>query len=111
MSDLPFTPQQSSGSTRKPRVLKASFGDGYEQRTADGLNTIRDEWHLTWNLNALDRDTLLNFFSNLNGVSSFGWQSPDSISAKRYVCDDWSYTPLSGQMSQITAHIYQVFEL
>ena len=41
MNGFPFTPSSSSVGTAKARVLTAKFGDGYSQRTGDG---IKAQW-------------------------------------------------------------------
>ena len=109
MSVLPFAPQFSSRAKRQPRVRKSGFGDGYEQRTADGLNVIRDEWDLVFTLKRADAESLLSFFDGLQGVSRFQWTAPGQSQALNYICDDWNYQLLSTGAMTINAHIYQDF--
>lgn len=111
MSDLPIQPDYSSQLKKKPRVHKVAFGDGYEQRTADGLNANPDGWDLTWEeLTKSEVLTLMTFFDGLAGVTAFTWQSPYAAAAKKYVSELWTVTPISDNVHNLTATIYQVFE-
>lgn len=110
MADLPFTPQFPAPAQHSPRVLKAQFGDGYEQRAADGINNIATEYDLQFTLTQADSATLLDFFKGLAGVTKFTWQPPGAASAMLWVCDDWSESLRSRTVKTINAHIYRVFE-
>ena len=39
------TPDKSMAKQSTPRVLIANFGDGYEQRIADGINTLNETYY------------------------------------------------------------------
>ncbi len=110
MADLPFVPQFPASGRHTPRVRKAQFGDGYEQRSADGLNAINTEYDLEFTLTAADSAVLLAFFENLAGVSSFDWQPPGAAASKKWICDNWSDSLQARAVKIISAHIYQVFE-
>ena len=61
MTTFTFPPSNAS-LTEKPRVVVAKFGDGYEQRTAFGLNTNPQSWSLTFaNKRASERDAINQF--------------------------------------------------
>jgi len=111
MADLPIQPDYASSLNKQPRVKKVGFGDGYEQRTADGLNPNPDKWNLSWEeLTDAEIDTLLSFFDDLDGITSFTWQSPYAATVKKYICDKWDPTPVSDDNHRLNASIYQVFE-
>ena len=41
------------------KVIVSAYGDGYEQRAANGVNSRYDEWNVQWNnLNLTDRNDL-----------------------------------------------------
>ena len=44
----PLTYAAGSAPDNEVRLLTASFGDGYEQVAADGLNARRQVWRLRW---------------------------------------------------------------
>jgi phage-related protein len=111
MADLPIQPDYSSGMNKQPRVHKIGYGDGYEQRSAKGLNNNLEKWNLTWDdLTDAEIATLLDFFDALNGVATFSWQSPYASTPKKYVCDKWDPIPVSDNSHRLSASIYQVPE-
>jgi phage-related protein len=73
------TPDKSMMKNSTPRVLVASFGDGYEQRIADGINNLDETYTLTFatRLKA-DIDDMVAFLDLKKGVSSFPLILPDS---------------------------------
>lgn len=94
----------------KPRVLTAQFGDGYMQRVGDGINIAGESWSLTFSARtASERDTILNFLKARNGIESFDWTSPSGTVGK-FICPEWSYTPVNAAANSITASFQQVFE-
>lgn len=111
MAELPIQPDYLSSLNKQPRVRKVGFGDGYEQRSADGLNPNPDKWLLNWDeLTDADITTLLSFFDGLGGVATFTWQSLYASAPKTYVCEKWDPTPVSANHHRLSASIYQVFE-
>jgi phage-related protein len=94
MATFPTSPapsQASSGAIR-PRVNKMSFGDGYEHRSADGLNTTPLTYTLTWaKIPEADRVTFNNFLVARGGVENFQWTPPNG-SVLNWKCEDWGWT-------------------
>ncbi len=65
----------------KPRVLLASFGDGYEQRGADGINSLAEEYNISFiNRTKAEIDDIIAFFDAKKGVTSFSFIIPDTNS-------------------------------
>src|SRR5690348_13475627 len=90
-------PSYTTRLTVKPRVLTAEFGDGYSQRSIDGINNNRQVWEVVWN-NLLDSemDNLRNFLDSLAGVGAFTWSPPKDPAAGTYkfvAKDGYDYTP------------------
>jgi len=72
-------PDKSMTKNSTPRVLVASFGDGYEQRIADGINTLNETYSLNFaNRLKADIDDIVAFLDVKKGVSSFPLILPDS---------------------------------
>lgn len=96
------------------RANTLSFGDGYEQRQADGSNTERLEFDLTFeNVDQDEGDAIEAFLSARKAVETFNW-TPPGKSAGKYVCSepysrDWN--PDSDGVSTISCRFRQVFEL
>ena len=57
------------------RFLRAQFGDGYEQTTGDGINSVRQEWSLQFAGNGVE--DAYQFLKAKAGWQSFQWKSPD----------------------------------
>jgi len=90
MSTFSYTPSYSTDLTRKPKIRKAQFGDGYAQRTRDGINNNPQVWNLKFeNLSAADADAIEAFLEAEGGTTPFNWTPPGKSSAK-FVCEEWS---------------------
>ena len=50
MATFPYSPDWGCKPTMTPRVNKCQFGDGYDQRAGDGLNTRLPVWPLTFSV-------------------------------------------------------------
>ena len=73
------TPDKSMAKQSTPRVLVASFGDGYEQRIADGINTLNETYSLTFRTRPKAYiDDVVAFLDARKGVSTFPLILPDS---------------------------------
>tara|TARA_B110000879_G_scaffold129192_1_gene169852 strand:+ start:225 stop:626 length:402 start_codon:yes stop_codon:yes gene_type:complete len=73
------TPDKSMAKQSTPRVLVSNFGDGYEQRIADGINTLNEVYTLTFATRLKeDIDDIVAFLDGKGGVSSFPLILPDS---------------------------------
>lgn len=107
MATFTYAPQTASKSL-KPRVRVAAFGDGYEQRVADGINTSPAQWSLSFVRITAEADAILAFLAARAGTEAFDWSAPDGV-AGRYVCRDWS-SSLNGPMAKtVTATFEEVF--
>ncbi|RKI09706.1 hypothetical protein D7Y15_23305 [Corallococcus sp. AB030] len=79
MERFPFTPDYGAQADTVPRVRKAQFGEGYTQRSADGLNSVLRRWSLQFsNLSKVDADGLEAFLRARAGVESFEFVTPDT---------------------------------
>ncbi|RKG68649.1 hypothetical protein D7V80_11665 [Corallococcus sp. CA054B] len=79
MERFPFTPDYGAQADSVPRVRKAQFGEGYTQRSGDGLNSVLRHWALQFsNLTKVDADTLEAFLRARAGVEPFEFVTPDT---------------------------------
>jgi phage-related protein len=96
----------------KANVKRLSFGDGYSQRTPEGLNHISREISLSWpvltNSEAL---ALESFFVSQGGVNMFYYTLPGEASAKKWTCAEWEKTYLDGPYFSFTAKLKEEFDL
>ena len=78
------TPDKSMSKSTQPRVLTANFGDGYEQRIADGINTINETYSLSFKTRTKeDIDDIVFFLDARKNVSKFIFTMPDSNNTTR----------------------------
>ena len=78
------TPDKSMTKQSAPRVLTATFGDGYEQRIADGINTLNETYSLSFKTRLkADIDDIVAFLDGKKGVSNFTLTLPDTNNTTR----------------------------
>lgn len=108
----PFAPSESTATTRTPAVLLAQYGDGYEQRLANGINPRRLAASVVWNaLTAADALIISNIFEGLGGVSPFTYALPPDATVRRWLCESWTQTAIDRYGATITAEWREVFDI
>ena len=108
-------PDKSMTRSTKPKVLFAQFGDGYEQRLADGINTLEETFQVSFNTRTKEEiDDIVAFFENKAGVTAFTYTIPDSNNsgetAIKVVCSTWNKTWVYGDYYSATATFKRVYE-
>lgn len=94
------------------RVLKASFGDGYAQRAADGINTLNDRYDLTWeNIDRSEAETILAFLEARGGYESFTWTPPGGATALKWTCETWGRQHINAVLDTVTATFIRCYDL
>lgn len=94
----------------KTRSNKMSFGDGYEQRVADGINTLKESWNPSFSLRTrTEIDAIDAFLVARKGVESFDWVSPSGVQ-KRFKCEEWAPLYNHNGDCSLSATFMQVFE-
>jgi phage-related protein len=116
MSLQTFSPPQNPNiglsKASEPRVLIAAFGDGYEQRIADGLNTIRRSWELEWSpISVENADAIENFLIARNGVEAFYWTPPHATTPVKVRCARWRRANTFWNHDALSASFIEVFDL
>lgn len=109
------TPDRNLQAAIKPKVLKAAFGDGYEQRIQDGINSVIRTFNISFSPRAKEEiDDIIAFLDSRKGVLSFDFTYPDSnFSGERTVkvlCEDYNITYINSQFYGCSATLRQVFE-
>lgn len=105
-----WAPDNGAECEYKPRILSGQFGDGYEQRVADGINHNPESHSLTWSAQTLaERNAIVDFLKARGGVEAFNWTPPAGV-AGTYVCKEWSASPTTAIAHRVTATFTQVFE-
>ena len=108
----PVPPTVGTSLTMRPRVRVAQFGDGYSQRTADGLNAQPQFWTVSWSpVTQADADAITNFFAARGGVQAFRWTPPGQAAPRVFICREWTVAPRGAQLVDINASFVEVFDL
>lgn len=94
------------------RILKATFGDGYAQRSADGINTVVEKYDLTWeNISREEAEVIIAFFKARGGYESFEWTPPGYTVASKWTCEQWGRQHINPVLDTVTATFNQSFDL
>lgn len=106
------SPDFNSKKTVKPRILENDFGDGYTQRAADGLNSLRREWSVSWtNLTTAQKNILIGFFESQLGYKAFLWTAPGDTAVRKWTAREWTEEPVAANIWSITSTFRQEFDL
>ena len=105
------TPDFGAQKQSKPNIRVARFGDGYEQRTAFGINTNPKIWNLTWSAKSNSVAAAIEaFFDARGGQEAFTWTPLGSATAYKWVCRQWNRELQYADINTVTATFEQVFE-
>ena len=105
-----YVPDYGASVTYKPAVTKIQFGDGYSQRTAQGINSVKRVWQLSFNnRSTADSDAMLAFFASMKGATSFDWTPPTGVVGK-FICQEWSSNASAYEGWNVSATFEEVFE-
>jgi phage-related protein len=86
MSTFTWVPSYTSEVEWTPMIREAKFGDGYAQRTGDGINNVPEKWSLTFDtIDVTQANAIIAFLKAQGGYQPFDWTNPDG-GAGRYVC-------------------------
>ena len=103
-----FCVKVGSSGTTTFRTRKAQFGDGYEQRVGDGLNTSVASWTVN-STNVKDKiQPLKDFLERHQGYKSFYWTPPLGVPGLFY-CETYSVSGEGNQVFTISATLQQTF--
>ena len=111
-----IVPDRSLARTSKPRVLRVQFGDGYEQRVAEGINNINESYAVTLNNRPkAEIDDVVAFLDSLNGVTAFNFTIPDTNGVGnettiKVVCEDYGLTYNNDEGYSCSATFRRVYE-
>ena len=106
MSDFNYQPAYGVQVSRRPRVNSSRFGDGYDQRSGDGINNQLRAWQLTFTRQLADIDAIEQFLSEQGGVDSFSWTYRGE--EVRVLCREWSSSMLAPQAGSLSCTFEEV---
>lgn len=113
-----INPDRTMQRKTKPKVYMASFGDGYEQRIAQGINPLNESYSVSFNTRTkAEIDDIVGYFDSLQGVTAFNFVIPDTNAAGgatettiKVVCDDYSITYTNDDFYSCDATFRRVYE-
>ena len=95
----------------EPRVQSVRFGDGYELRVRDGINTGPITWSgLVFTASFEEHDRQVKFIEDCAGVDSFAWVDPRG-EERRYVCRRWVARQAVPGVYELSCDFEEVFDL
>jgi len=109
-------PDKGLSESNQPRVLRAQFGDGYQQRIIDGINNNPRKFEITVaNQEKAVIDDIDSYLTSLNGVTAFNFTIPDTNAGGgeetiKVVCGAWSKNFAFDNFYNLTASLEEVFE-
>ncbi len=93
------------------RVNKAQFGDGYSQRSGDGLNASPRIFNASWSsLQTAEADTLEAFF-DAHKVTPFLWTLPLESVERKWTAGKSRRGYLGGSVVSFSCPLEEVFDL
>ncbi|ECM3181154.1 phage tail protein [Salmonella enterica subsp. enterica serovar Newport] len=93
METLRYEARPGMQTTMKPAVRVVKFGDGYEQRSPDGLNPLLRSYSPVFRVkDDMEAKVLDAFFTRHGSWKAFLWRSPVTNRTVRVVCREWSTT-------------------
>lgn len=103
-------PDTASEAADDPAVNVTKYGDGYEARNGESLNTNRQSWRLTFTRARITGEGLAirQFLRDHEGVQAFIWKNPFEETGT-YVARKWSTKSDQG-IIVVTATFEEVFE-
>lgn len=106
METFTFQPNWGMSLSRKPELMKNSFGDGYEQIRPKGLNHNLRTYSATFT-GAEERIKQIDaFFERHGGYQAFNW-TPYGGKAGKFRCEEWEASISSGKWT-LSATIREV---
>ena len=95
----------------KPRIREAQFGDGYSQRSADGLNSHRRTWNLKFTARrGVYADAIDDFLKARKGGVEWFWWTPLRSPPVKVTCRTWNKEEHSFNNVDITAEFVECFD-
>lgn len=91
MLTFPFDTEQSTQGQVFFRSVFTDFGDGYSQRSPDGINNKIDSWTIKvpW-LNSTQVTTMETFLDSVGFHDAFLWKPPNSPTQNKYIITNLS---------------------
>ena len=107
-----WKPSYTSNINSEPKVIYHQFGDGYSQRSSDGMNHQRLVFDVIFQ-DCGDKEikSLLAFFEYKGGTSYFYYTIPEPYNTrKKFTCKNWRHQFVSYNRHNLTAQFSEEFD-
>jgi phage-related protein len=84
-----WVPDTPVGREEKWRMNVAKFGDGYEQRTLDGINALEQKWICTWEMRTKAVTMAMEAYWVAQKGNAFQFREPATGVMYEVFCDEW----------------------
>jgi phage-related protein len=111
MATFSYEPTYIFNKTVTPRVRRTQFGDGYTQRSGDGLNTQRQLWSLEFVGTVAEIDTIESFLEATGGVDNFTWTPPRQTNPLKFIYISYDRDSAGPTTDRLTTSFRQEFDL
>jgi phage-related protein len=111
MATFNYKPTYAVNNTVAPRIRSTQFGDGYLQRSGDGLNTQKQDWSVEFIGDTTTINAIETFLKDTGGVDNFDWTPPRQTTALKFIYIQYTREPLGPFTDLLLANFVQVFDL
>jgi phage-related protein len=111
--DVTINADRNASIQTQPRVKRATFGDGYEQRLADGINSLNRTVTLTFSpRDNTEIDDIITYFDYLNAVDpiTITYNNCNGNETMKVIIDNWTKTFINSTASGAQASGRRIFE-
>lgn len=94
------------------KIKMAEFGDGYIQRSGDGINSVRDTYNIMIeNLRTEEADAIIAFLKARKGYEAFWWTAPRESAPRQWFCKDKiKRSHVGGNVDTLSVVFIEVFD-
>lgn len=109
----PYAPHvEGTSKSTKLRVTKVQYGDGYSQRTRDGINAADRTLDLSWKfLTRAEAKQISDFFESLGGDQAFLYTDPSDSIVRKWTCIEWKNGYEYGAKGSFSCTLEEVSDL
>lgn len=103
-----WCPRVNAQADVKHRVRKAEFGDGYTQRSGDGINTRTQDWTLSFVGTETYIEEILTFLDRMGGTKAFQWKPP-LYPLSLFTCEEYKPVAMGAGIFSLEVTFNQAF--
>ena len=109
MSDFSWVPDYGLDVENELRLKTSKFGDGYQQRYADGLNPLGQKFDATFTRSPTEIDSIEDFLKARSNGQSFTFTPPRGVEVK-VICSKWKRSYVDYSNDRLSLTLERVYE-